>query len=120
MRYATAIITGKGRGKRIGYPTLNLIIPDALKAEHGIYAGRVFIGGKRYGAAIHFGPIPTFQEQIPTLEAFLLDTVLDEPPESIEFELTLFIREIKYFSDTRELSAQIARDVSDARRAFGD
>ncbi len=116
MVYQTAVITGKGRGKRIGFPTLNLQIPDAFGATHGIYAGRVTIRGTVHPAAIHYGPIPTFHEVVPTLEAYLLDTQLIEPPREVEFELVAYIREIKEFLTPRELSAQISADVEDVKK----
>lgn len=118
MRYAARVITGQGRGRRIGFPTLNLAIPELFPFTHGIYAGFVWIDGRRYSAAFHFGPIPTFGEATPSLEAHLIDAAIEHVPAEIEFEFVQFIREIKNFSSAAELAAHIARDVEDVRHAL--
>ena len=118
MRYRARVVVGKGRGKGMGFPTLNLEIPEAFDAKHGIYAGYVYIGEKKYTTAIHFGPVPTFREAEPTLEAYVLDTKLQEAPSELDIELVAFIREIRQFKGSDELREQIARDVAEVRKAL--
>ena len=98
------------------FPTLNLVIPPQFSAEKGIYAGWVWIRGKQYPGAFHFGPIPTFGESAVSLEVFLIDTELAETPTKIEFEFVKRLREIRSFPNPEELAAQIAKDVGDARK----
>ena len=116
MIYTTAVESGKGRGKRIGFPTLNLQIPDTFGVTHGIYAGYVYIHDHQHPAAIHYGPIPTFGETAPTLEAFLLDGPLPQTPREVRFELVAYIRDVKTFLNAQELAAQITSDVGDAKK----
>ncbi len=47
-------VVGDGRGKKLGFPTLNLAIPAKLDLAHGIYAAKVLIGKQTYVGALHF------------------------------------------------------------------
>ena len=118
MVYTASVIKGKGRGTGLGFPTLNLEIPKKFEARQGIYAGYVYENRIKYQAAIYYGSVPTFDEEALTLEAFLLDTVLTKRPRKVQFELVAFIREVLKFPDTQALSAQIVRDVEEARRVL--
>jgi len=46
MKFKSRHIKGKGRGKKMGFPTINLKIPSNFKLEDGIYAAKVFIEDK--------------------------------------------------------------------------
>ena len=116
MRYRAKVFIGKGRGRRMRFPTLNLVIPPDFSSPQGIYAGWVWISGKQYPGAFHFGPIPTFGESAVSLEVFLIDTELAETPATIEFELVKHLRAIQSFSNPEELALQIKKDVEDAKK----
>ncbi len=116
MAYKTHVIAGQGRGRRIGFPTINMEIPEGLGATHGIYAGWVHVHDKRYPAAIHYGPVPTFQEVSPTLEAYILSGQISSLPSEVEFDLVAHIRDIKLFLNAEELAAQIKSDVEDVQK----
>lgn len=116
MKYKTRVVAGRGRGRRIGFPTINMEIPDGLGATHGIYAGWVYAHDRRYPAAIHYGPVPTFQEVAPTLEAYVLDGQVVHLSTEIEFELMAYIRDIRVFLNAQELAAQIKNDVEDVEK----
>lgn len=116
MRYKVSVISGRGRGKRIGFPTINMEIPESLGATHGVYAGWVYVQQKRHPAAIHYGPVPTFHEIAPTLEAYLLDGVLATLPQEVEFEFVAHVRDIKLFLNAQELALAIAGDVEDVEK----
>jgi Cys-tRNA(Pro) deacylase len=117
-RFVAATIPGKGRGKDLGFPTLNLRIPADLSMAHGIYAARVMIQGRVYAAALHYGPVPVFGEDEPSLEVHLLDTVLEQTPDEVEVEVVRYLRPVRSFEDAGALSAQIADDVRQAREVL--
>lgn len=103
--------TGKKRGASLGFPTLNLAIPFRFPYIHGVYAGWVKIEGEKHKAAIHFGPVPVFGEKTPVLEAHILDSKLSEKPKKVTFEITHFIRDIKFFEKVEELVKQMEEDI---------
>lgn len=102
---------GKGRGKKLGIPTLNFFIPQSLTLPHGVYAGWLITEDKKYKSAIHFGPRPQFGETDPSLEAYLLDGVLNSIPTDTNLVFTRFIRQIRSFSTVKAMLAQIKQDV---------
>lgn len=115
---------GKGRGQKIGFPTLNLSIPPDLDCPHGIYAGWVWLSEKdsatekKYAAAIHFGPIPVFKESAPVLEAHILDAEIEGIPGQATFQIVQFLREIRDFQGIDELVVQIEKDIQATRAAL--
>lgn len=119
MRFKSTQVKGKGRGKILGFPTINLEIPKDLDLEDGIYAVKVFIGGGEFIGAMHYGPIPVFLEDDKTLEFFLIDTKDSDIPDSREFEVEIvkLLRPIMSFPDKEGLIKQMSKDV-DATRAI--
>jgi len=117
MRFKSTQVKGKGRGKILGFPTINLEIPADLNLDDGIYAVKVFIEDKEFIGAMHYGPIPVFLEDDKTLEFFLIDTKESDIPNSREFEVEVikFLRPVMNFPDKKDLTAQMARDVEATR-----
>ncbi len=107
------IIKGKGLGKKLEFPTINLAYSGN---ESGVFKGEVFIDGKKFRAAIHLGTKPTFNDDEKTLEAFLLnfnddffsDELLGKKVKVIVLKKT---RETKKFASLEELKKQIQKDV---------
>lgn len=108
-------VKGKGRGKTLGYPTINLLIPRNINLPDGIYGVWVTINNRKILGAMHFGPIPTFGEETKSLEVFLIDIEAYDLPKIIKTEVTIEIigkiRGIKNFSSPEKLSKQISQDV---------
>lgn len=117
MKFRSTQVKGKGRGKILGFPTINLEIPKDLDLEDGIYAVEVFTGGKKFIGAMHYGPIPVFLEDDKTLEFFLIDTKDSDIPDSREFEVEIvkLLRPIMSFPDKEGLIKQMSKDVEAAR-----
>ena len=113
MKFKSTPIKGAGRGKLLGYPTINLKIPNNLEMDYGIYGATIYVDNKKYLGAMHYGPIPTFNDNNPSLEIFLIDTPDIEITESSEIlaENLNYLRPIKKFETEKELTDQIADDV---------
>ncbi|MEK7129432.1 MAG: riboflavin kinase [Patescibacteria group bacterium] len=120
MKIVSHKVKGKGRGKLLGYPTINLEIPEGCTLQEGIWAAWVTIRGKRYAGALHFGPVPTFAEEAKSLEVFLLDVTEAElvgvEKESIELTAVTRLRDILTFDTPEALARQIAQDVKEIRK----
>jgi riboflavin kinase / FMN adenylyltransferase len=102
---------GEGRkvGRTIGYPTINISYHGE---DRGIFAGKVLIDGKFVSAAIHLGPRPTFDDEQPICEAFLLNWEEDVSAGTmVEIEAFKRIRNIKKFKKLADLKDQITKDV---------
>ena len=106
---------GAGRGKGLGFPTLNVALDPGQDVRHGIYAMRVENGGRRYHAAGYVGTSPTFGDSAPVLEAYLLDFTGDLYGEEVEIEFIAFLRDDQTFASPEALAEQMRRDCDDAR-----
>ena len=106
------IISGKGRGRGLGFPTINLEIPENFNSKEGIYACTVLLNNAMYKGALHFGPVPVFHDKEQALEIFVLGWNGDQTPEQISFEIGRFLRPVQNFETPEALSAQIAQDVA--------
>ncbi len=117
-KFTASVIRGKGRGKKtVGFPTFNLIVPEKLVMKEGVYACLVWIDGKEYRGAMHYGPTPTFDEQEKVLEIFVLN--FEDGGQSIaelKFEVGPYLRPVATFLTPEALRHQIALDVQRVRK----
>jgi riboflavin kinase/FMN adenylyltransferase len=109
---------GAGRGKGLGFPTLNLPLAPGQDIGHGIYAMRVDHAGRRYHAAGYVGARPTFGEGEPVLEAYLLGFAGDLYGSEVEAEFIAFLRPDQTFSSAAALADQMHEDCDRAREAL--
>jgi riboflavin kinase/FMN adenylyltransferase len=96
-------IKGKEKGKKLGFPTVNIGLNK--KIESGVYAGSVRVGDKDYKAGIFVSPDGKL------LEAHIIGFSGDLYGENVEVEINRKLREIKKFENDEELKAQIKRDI---------
>lgn len=106
---------GAGRGKGLGFPTLNLALAPGQDVRHGIYAMRVDHDGRRYHAAGYVGARPTFGAGEPVLEAYLLGFAGDLYGQEVEAEFIAFLRPDAAFATPEALAEQMREDCDRAR-----
>lgn len=115
MKFESTHVKGKGRGKPMGFPTINLKIPDGFELEDGIYAAKVKIENKIFIGALHYGPVPTFNESEKSLEVFLLGSSNNElenlNEKIIKVKIVKYLRPVIKFKSKEELIKQIKEDV---------
>lgn len=122
MKFTTRQIRGKGRGKFLGFPTINMEIPAGLILEEGIYAVRVVFGKTACIGAMHYGPIPTFGQKDKQLEVFLLRTT-EKQAQALNTSVIHItplerIREVRSFPSSEELIVQMHKDITLIRRTW--
>jgi riboflavin kinase/FMN adenylyltransferase len=108
---------GAGRGRSLGYRTINLAAPSPRKLlpPEGVYAVRVQTPKGAFGGMVNLGPRPTFDESTPKLEAHLFDADVDLYGAHVRVELVARLRETRRFASPEALAAQLTRDDADAR-----
>ena len=120
------IVAGKGKGKRLGFPTLNLEPLRQLVPAEGVYAGLVEIGDSaeqvcktdnKLPAAISIGRAETFgSDNPPAIETHILaEDAGDSSSKWMAMDFVKKIREQRKFETEKELSAQIAKDCEKAK-----
>ena len=113
------VVHGAKRGRALGFPTINLALPpERLLPRDGIYAMWAEMGEGRFKAAASLGVRPTFGGGERVLEAFLLDFSGELYGEEVEVSFMKRLRDEMAFASPAELSAQIARDVEETKRAL--
>lgn len=111
-RIGGRVVRGAGRGMELGYPTANIDGVGTLLPGEGIYAGRAWVDGRAWPAAISLGPNPTFAEDALKVEAHLVGYAGQLYDRNIEVDFLKRLRNIVRFDSVGELVAQMDRDVA--------
>jgi riboflavin kinase/FMN adenylyltransferase len=108
------VVQGKGLGKKMGFPTINLEIPFPPPLKKGVYVLSTPCGK----ALANWGTAPTMKElswKSPVLEMHILNcNCTIQPSTKIEVGFLKFIRPEKKFDSVEELKVQIEKDVATA------
>jgi len=112
---AGLVVTGFGRGIKLGFPTANIDPEKELLPPAGIYAAFVGVEGKGYMAALNIGAKPTFADYTFTFEVHLLDFEGDLRGKRLNTEFVEKLRDIVKFDSPEILKKQIAADVEKVR-----
>ncbi len=107
---------GAGRGVRLGYPTANLEAVDTLLPKMGVYAGRAWLDGTSFAAAISLGPNPTFGEKLLKVEVHLIDFEGALYGQPLEVEFLKRLRDIETFASQDALVEQLRHDIACVRK----
>ncbi|MBU0654355.1 MAG: bifunctional riboflavin kinase/FAD synthetase [Gammaproteobacteria bacterium] len=110
---------GDKRGRTIGFPTLNMRVPQHIALRKGVYAVKVMGLGDDvvYGVA-NLGDRPTVHGLENRLEAHLFDFNQQVYGKHICVEPVVFLRDEMKFASFDDLKTQIARDAEQARAIF--
>jgi riboflavin kinase/FMN adenylyltransferase len=113
---------GAGRGRSIGFRTINVSLPSARKLlpPEGVYAVRVQTPRGEFGGMMNLGPRPTFGETAVVLEAHLFDAEGEFYGMRVRVDLVARLRETRKFDSVDALRAQLGRDESTARALLAD
>jgi riboflavin kinase / FMN adenylyltransferase len=110
-----SVIKGKGRGRRMGFPTLNLESKHETFPPKGVYAVMARANNRRLKGVLHLGPRPTFNEGALSIELHLLKNHNAINFKELEIFWVRFIREVMKFKSQAYLAQQIQRDTSKAK-----
>ena len=118
--FSGRVVSGEGRGRLLGFPTLNLELASRRKLlpPHGVYA--VYAHGRdaSFGGMMNLGPRPTFGDERVTLEVHMFEASGDWYGTSVRVEFVARLRDTMRFSGPAELVAQLERDANNARAAL--
>jgi riboflavin kinase/FMN adenylyltransferase len=114
------VVAGAGRGKELGYPTINLSLPNARKLlpPDGVYAVWAEWRGGHAGGVMHQGPRPTFEDLGPSVEVHLFGVDEDLYGQMVKVAWVVKLRDIRAYPDVSALKAQIEKDARAARDAL--
>ena len=114
------VIHGQKLGRDLGFPTLNLRVPEPCAARSGVYVVRVH--------GLHTDPLPgvaslgvrptVTRDGALLLETHILDRQVDAYGKLVCVELLEFLRDEESFPDLTTLIAAIHQDAQGARDYF--
>lgn len=114
------IVHGKKLGRRIGIPTINMILPEhKLLPPNGVYVTEVLVDGKAYLGVTNIGCKPTVsEEQVIGVETYIDDFCQELYGEKIVVSFLEFIRPEMKFGSIEELKHQMESDIEAARKYY--
>jgi riboflavin kinase/FMN adenylyltransferase len=106
------VIHGAERGRTIGFPTANIAVtPDRAMPAFGVYITRAWLGARCYAGATNIGIKPTFPDERPSVETYILDFEGDLYGREVRIELMHRIRGEVKFDGLDPLIEAIRADV---------
>jgi riboflavin kinase/FMN adenylyltransferase len=111
------VTEGDKRGRKLGFPTANLILSGTINPAFGVYAVHAYIRGLGHvheGVA-NFGIRPTFAAPAPLLEVNLFDFVGELYGQLLRVELVSYLRAERKFDGLEALKAQLSADRDAAK-----
>ena len=116
-----SVIRGKGRGKSLDYPTLNLeVSPRKLLPPDGVYSAMVQLEDKSYVGMMYIGPKLTFEEESRSVEVHVFGLERDIVDEKVEVLVERWIREPMKFVDAKQLKDQLRSDEKTIKQLFSN
>jgi riboflavin kinase / FMN adenylyltransferase len=112
------VAQGEGRGRTLGFPTINLDTRYELIPKQGVYITEVDIAGKRFSSVTNIGNNPTFQGKSVTIETHVIDFSGDLYDREAILYFHERVRDEIRFKTIEDLKTRIALDVETARSYF--
>jgi riboflavin kinase/FMN adenylyltransferase len=109
------VVSGAGRGRRLGFPTANLETTKELLPKEGVYAVRVRYRRRMFDAVVNLGRRPTFSGDEMTLEIHLLDFSGDLYGAHLRLYFVERLRDEQRFPSVEALRAAVHADIAAAR-----
>lgn len=119
IQFEGKVIKGVGRGKRIGFPTINVVTATDLDLAYGVYFCSVECPKGEFYGAMHYGPRPTFNDSATQCEIYLLDFEGDLMGEYVKVCVFDYLRDVRKFNSEEELKDHIQADILRIRDIIG-
>jgi riboflavin kinase/FMN adenylyltransferase len=110
------VVHGNKRGKRLGFPTLN--VPLARSLPEGIYISRTEIAGQQYNSLTFIGSAKTYNEILYQSETYVFDFDKDIYGETVAVKLLKKIRNNEKFVSEAQLIKKMKEDKQKALAYF--
>lgn len=116
-----SVTHGAALGRKIGFPTANIIVSDDMKMlpKDGVYEVAVTVAGYRYKGVMNIGIKPTLQGvDLRTAEVHILDFSEDIYGHKIAVSFLRRLRDEIPFNSIDDLKLQIGVDVARVKRGI--
>lgn len=111
---------GEGRGKKLGFPTINVHTAGEVLPKNGVYLSLINYRETLYPSVTNIGSKPTFHVDGPReIESHILNFSRNMYGEYVGVQLLDYIRPETKFSNASQLMDQIQKDILIAKKAHG-
>ena len=113
------IVRGAGIGKALGFPTANIEVSDQiLVPRDGIYATFATLANSKgkYMSVTSIGNRPTFDDNLHSVETFILGLQSDIYGSILKLEFVSWLRDQVKYVNIEDLKDQIDKDVQIAKK----
>ncbi len=119
ISFSSFVIKGEGLGRKIGFGTVNLSIPEKLPLRYGVYGCKVRFEKNLWPGALYFGPKTFGDKHGITLEIHLLPKNRRDSKhinsirkgDAINVHTCIFVRKPETFLTIEEMVKRIKKDV---------
>ncbi len=115
------IVTGEGRGKKLGFPTINIKTSSRLPKKKGVYICLLHLGQEVFSGVMNIGVNPTFSDlnQKVKVEVYLIEACpQDFKYKEAQVDILMYVRDEKQFDSIDSLKREIRFDVVKAKAYF--
>ena len=113
--YCLQVVDGDQRGRTIGFPTINQILPQELiHPRFGVYVSRTEIDGVLYPSVTNVGIRPTYLTDKALSETHIIGYTGNLYGRCLHVELLHFLRNEKKFDSLEELKNTISQNLHDS------
>ncbi len=109
-RFNGRVVPGEGRGRKLGFPTANIITDYVFDLKKGVYTGWALLRSKRLPALLYVGTAPTFGGKFLRFEVYIPRFSGYLYGKSMAFEIQSFLREERLFSSKEDIQKQLEID----------
>ena len=119
-RITGPVVRGKGKGRTVGMPTVNLgITEETVLPPMGVYATLVHIDERLYMGVTNVGTRPSVDnEERITVETLILDFEEQVYDREITVEFYRYIRPIRKMESLKAVQLQVEKDSLVTRELF--
>lgn len=128
LTYDSEVIRGKQNGRKMGFPTINQVLPwDMVLPKNGVYKSWTILKGHNFPSVTNIGVKPTIaleagEQRTPLMETHIIGYSGNLYGQRVRVIFREYIREEKRFDSMDKLAEQLERDkraacsLSDYRR----
>lgn len=109
---------GKKLGRKLGFPTANIIIDEEMCIKNGVYITSTIIEGKVFSSISNVGHTPTIENNNRVVETFIFNFDENLYGKNLKVQFHKFIREERKFDSIEKLKLQVSHDIKIAKEYF--
>lgn len=114
--YTGRVVHGKMLGRTMGFPTVNIVVPEEkFVVRRGVYVSRILLGSRVLYGVTNIGRRPTLEDAVnDVVETYIFDFDEDIYGANIKVELMSFLRPEAHYSSKDELINAVELNKSQA------